>query len=135
MFENINKMFNFHQKSLNIYALRQEVLASNIANVDTPGYTAVDINFKNELTKILNQNKTKSEIILKKTSFNHLDKKIYNSPVLKLIPVQSNSIQKNCNTVDMNRERVEFINNSLKYQASLVFIKNEIKNIMYVLQG
>ena len=53
MFSKINQIFDFHQKSLNLYAKRQEILASNIANADTPGYKSVDINYTNELNKII----------------------------------------------------------------------------------
>ncbi|QCI24403.1 flagellar basal body rod protein FlgB [Buchnera aphidicola (Muscaphis stroyani)] len=136
MFEKINKSFDFNQNVLNLYSKRQEILTSNIANSDTPGYKAMDISFKNEFNKIINKNNMRNkEIFLTKTSPYHLDlhKNVLSS--IKIIPVKSNEIKKNKNTVDMNRERIQFIQNSLKYQSSLAFIKNEIKNIMHVLQG
>ncbi|AHG60050.1 flagellar basal body rod protein FlgB [Buchnera aphidicola] len=133
MFNQINQVFDFNQKALNIYVKRQEILASNIANADTPGYKAVDINFKDELNKTLNKKDTK--IILKKTSPNHLNGKNNHISLLKIIPVISNNIKPDGNTVNMDRERIEFVNNSLKYVSTLAFIKNEIKNIIHVLQG
>jgi flagellar basal-body rod protein FlgB len=39
---------------LDIAATRQKVLASNIANADTPGYKAKDISFQKELDRVLN---------------------------------------------------------------------------------
>ncbi|BAB13042.1 flagellar basal-body rod protein flgB [Buchnera aphidicola str. APS (Acyrthosiphon pisum)] len=112
---------------------RQEILSANIANADTPGYKSIDFNFKNELNKTLYKNK--KTIFLKKTSPNHLNEKHKNLFLLKTIPVLTNQIKQDGNTVNMDRERIEFLNNSIKYQSSLVFIKNEIKNMMYVLKG
>ncbi|MEJ5227438.1 flagellar basal body rod protein FlgB [Thermodesulfovibrio sp.] len=39
------------QKIMDICSYRQKILASNIANADTPGYKAKDINFQEELKK------------------------------------------------------------------------------------
>jgi len=133
MFDKINEIFDFNQKALNLYAKRQEILSANIANADTPGYKAIDINFKNEMNKIIN--KKNKHIFLKKTSPHHLNSKYENLYLLKTIPVITNQVKQDGNTVNMDRERIEFINNSLKYQASLVFIKNEIKNMMHVIKG
>src|SRR3972149_1777467 len=45
MIESLDKLFQFHQNALNVRAFRQQLLASNIANADTPGYKARDIDF------------------------------------------------------------------------------------------
>ncbi|QCI21057.1 flagellar basal body rod protein FlgB [Buchnera aphidicola (Hyperomyzus lactucae)] len=137
MFDKINKIFDFSQNALNLYAKRQEILSSNIANADTPGYKSIDIDFKNELSKVLQQKNIKNKnILLKKTSLYHLNGKNNHSFSLKFIPVvDANQIKPDGNTVDMDRERIEFIDNSLKYQSSLIFMKNQIKNIMSVLKG
>jgi len=133
MFDKINQIFDFNQQALNLYAKRQEILSANIANADTPGYKAVDINFKNEMNKIIKKKNT--HIFLKKTSPYHLNSKFENLILLKTIPITTNQVKQDGNTVNMDRERIEFINNSLKYQASLVFIKNEIKNMTNVIKG
>ncbi|QIQ41922.1 MAG: flagellar basal body rod protein FlgB [Buchnera aphidicola (Microlophium carnosum)] len=136
MFDKINQIFNFSQQALNLYAKRQEILSSNIANSDTPGYKSIDIDFKHEFGKMLNKKNLNSRnIFLKKTSPYHLNAQHENLFSLKTIPVITNQIKQDGNTVNMDRERIEFINNSFKYQSSLVFMKNEIKNMMHVLQG
>ncbi|CAL4326396.1 flagellar basal body rod protein FlgB [Buchnera aphidicola] len=136
MFNNINKVFNFGQQALNLYAQRQEILASNIANADTPGYQSKDMNFEKELNKILKNRDIKNKyIILKKTSPNHLNARYNNIISLEIKPVINNEIKPDGNSVNMDRERIEFVNNSLKYQSSLTFIKNEIKNMKHVIQG
>ncbi|OHC90606.1 MAG: flagellar basal-body rod protein FlgB, partial [Sideroxydans sp. RIFOXYD2_FULL_59_7] len=45
----IDEMFQFHQVALNLRAARQELIASNIANADTPNYKAKDIDFSSAL--------------------------------------------------------------------------------------
>ncbi|CAL4323360.1 Flagellar basal body rod protein FlgB [Buchnera aphidicola (Protaphis terricola)] len=136
MFNKINKMFNLHQNLLNLYSKRQEVLSSNIANSETPKYKAMDIKFKDIFKKILKKNNSHfSKIFLQKTSKNHLTPKEKNFFQLKVKPVNTNIIKENGNTVDMNRERIEFLKNTLKYEENLVFIKNEIKNIIRVIKG
>lgn len=133
MFDKINKTLDFNQNLLNFYAKRQEILSSNIANADTPNYKAMDINFKDEMEKIIK--KSNLDIQLTKTSSHHLNPRKKNFFIFEVKPITSKEIQSNGNTVDMNRERIEFIKNTLKYEENLVFIKNEIKNIMNVLKG
>lgn len=138
MFEKINNMFNLNKNLLNLYAKREEILSSNIANSETPNYKAMDINFKDAFKKILNKDNTHSfAITLKTTSKNHLtqNSKKNNISLFSIIPVKTKNIKIDGNTVDMNRERIEFTKNTLKYEENLIFIKNEIKNLMHVLKG
>ncbi|QNS02015.1 MAG: flagellar basal body rod protein FlgB [Buchnera aphidicola (Pentalonia nigronervosa)] len=136
MFTKINHMFDFNQNMLNLYSKQQEILASNIANVDTPGYNAIDINFKETLKNVINQtSKNYKKINLQHTSSGHLNPKVKNTFFYNIQPVIQQQIKSNRNTVDMNYERVNFLKNSLKYQSILVFMKNDIKNIQQVLQG
>ncbi|MBZ2279980.1 flagellar basal body rod protein FlgB, partial [Buchnera aphidicola] len=69
MFDKINTFFDFNKTALNLYSKRQEILASNIANADTPGYHSMDIDFLYELKKNMKtSNVQKTQIDLKKTS-------------------------------------------------------------------
>ena len=45
MFSKIDRDIGFVQSALNVRAMRQEVLASNLANADTPNYKARDVDF------------------------------------------------------------------------------------------
>lgn len=138
MFEKINTMFNLHEKLLNLYAQREEILSSNIANAETPNYKAMDINFKDAFKTIFK--KSNSHFLnntLKSTSEKHLQPKLKKSNIsmFTIKPVTNKNIKIDGNTVDMDRERIEFMKNTLKYEQNLIFIKNEIKNIMHVLKG
>lgn len=128
MFKDLSEEFELNKKILNLRAYQEELISSNIANIDTPGYKSKEINFSYELKKII-----KNHIFtLKTTSKKHLcpikTNNNYN------IHINFKNPSSNGNTVDMNRERINFLNNSLKYQADIVFFNNKIKNIMHVLQ-
>ncbi len=53
MLDRLDAALRFQQEALNLRAQRQEILAANIANADTPGYQARDIDFASELKKVM----------------------------------------------------------------------------------
>ncbi len=55
MIDKLDAALRFGQEALNLRAQRQEILAANIANADTPGYQARDIDFAGQLNKVLEQ--------------------------------------------------------------------------------
>ncbi|WP_426765996.1 flagellar basal body rod protein FlgB [Erwinia aphidicola] len=133
----INKLdgaFRFQQEALSLLSRRQEVLASNIANADTPGYMARDIDFSQQLQNSLaNQSMAKSPVSLSLTSNRHIEgqgKVFDDASLLYRIPDQPSA---DGNTVDMDRERISFADNSVKYQSSLTFLGADIKKMMSVL--
>lgn len=102
---------SMHERALALRAYRQEILASNIANADTPNYKAVDIDIKQALKS--------------------------NTP-LSQVPVQF-SVTSNAgvdgNTVDMDMERVKFAENSLMYEFAVDKVKGKYKSMMDLLQN
>ncbi len=58
MNQTLDSLFNYYQTAMSLRSHRQEVLASNISNADTPGYKARDFNFGQALTTALNGNAT-----------------------------------------------------------------------------
>ncbi len=51
MINKLDDAFRFQQQALNLLTRRQDILASNIANADTPGYQARDIDFSGQLKR------------------------------------------------------------------------------------
>jgi flagellar basal-body rod protein FlgB len=49
-------------KAMDAYALRQKAIASNIANIDTPGYKRLDVDFEEELMKAQRLSSTQKEL-------------------------------------------------------------------------
>ncbi|WP_406703960.1 flagellar basal body rod protein FlgB [Sodalis sp.] len=134
MLDKLGEELHFQQTTLNILNRRQDVLAANIANADTPGYQARDIPFTRELRRAIEQGQQRSNnLSLSLTSRQHIPAEgvahVDNS-LLYRIPDQPSA---DGNTVDMDRERVNFADNGMKYQASLSFINGQIKSMMSVL--
>ena len=94
---------------------RLELLASNIANVDTPGYQARDIDFRAELEKT--QRKT---IPMQSTNQSHIlnfSSSSSVSPTIAFRPVAQDSLDKN--TVDLDQERATFAENAIRTQFAI----------------
>ncbi|HEY3326679.1 MAG TPA: flagellar basal body rod protein FlgB [Novimethylophilus sp.] len=107
----------FHEKALGLRAQRQQLLASNIANADTPNYKAVDI----DVEAVLQEVKAGREpLAMAATSPEHLAGQTSSGqsrlPIKYRIPLQPSL---DGNTVDMQVEQAKFSENALKYQFSL----------------
>ena len=104
---------NFHERAIGLRAYRQQLLASNIANADTPGYKAVDIDIQ---TALRNGQSVGSNI-----------------PLQYEIPSQASV---DGNTVDMDVQRVKFAENAFMYDYEVDRVKKKemddlLKNIPY----
>ncbi|MGL4277114.1 MAG: flagellar basal body rod protein FlgB, partial [Morganella morganii] len=60
MLDKLNATFAFQQQALSLRETRQTILASNIANADTPGYQARDIDFSRQLKQAMNNGTVKN---------------------------------------------------------------------------
>ncbi|VEA66414.1 Putative proximal rod protein [Serratia plymuthica] len=135
MIDKLDAALSFGQEALNLRAQRQEILAANIANADTPGYQARDIDFAGQLNKVLEQGRASgSGIALNMTSARHIPAQNMQPPQLDLLFRVPDQPSMDGNTVDMDRERTHFADNSLKYQTDLTLINGQIKGMMSVLQ-
>ncbi len=136
MLDKLDAALNFGTEALNLRAQRQEILASNIANADTPGYQARDIDFASELKRTLEQGRAQgSGMSLALTSARHIPAQTTQLPELNLMYRIPDQPAADGNTVDMDRERTQFADNSLKYQTDLTLISSQLKGMMNVLQG
>jgi len=133
MVDSLDKLFQFHQNALNVRAFRQQLLAANIANADTPGYKARDIDFAAAL-RAATAGQPASAGSLRVTSDKHLAGAAGDEPAAVLYrSVQQPSIDGN--TVDMDMERNRFAENAVHYEANLAVLTNEIKLMLAALQG
>lgn len=124
-----------HQNALVLRSQRAEVLASNIANADTPGYKARDIDFKSALESVKAQTaEGRFNTSLATTNSKHIQ--INNSAnatdVLYRVPIQPSL---DGNTVDGLIEKSSFAENALHYQASLTFLDGKFKGMLAALKG
>ena len=136
MITTLDDAFRFHEVALNLRAHLQQVLASNIANADTPTYKARDFDFVAELGTALASRGSLQASVMTRTSSGHL-KGIDHGPVgpaaLKYrVPVQASV---DGNTVEMDAERAQFADNAVRYETSITLLGMQIKSLLSAIQG
>ena len=133
MVNKIDQYMGFHEAALSIRGQRQQMLASNIANADTPNYKARDIDFSAAMGQALNRSGGNSAE-LAKTSVSHLNAQgSVNGTAALYRPSVQGSVDGN--TVDMDVERNQFTDNAIRYEASLTILNMQIRNILSAIQG
>jgi len=141
MSSRIDDALRFNQTALNLRAARQELIASNIANADTPNFKAKDIDFASALKDATALKDTAAgaspKMAMNTTSAAHLSPAGDGNTVMGA-PVQYRKVLQpsaDGNTVDMDVERAQFADNALRYEASVKFISDDIKAMLAVIQG
>ena len=155
MFANLTRGLDFQSQALVLRAERQRVIASNIANADTPGYVGRDVNFKEAMGAALEQSNT---TLGNRLPLAHSQAVQVNSTAMPLgtthpahIALQSTlgelgsdsgltyTLQSqpslDGNSVDLDRERANFVDNSVRYEATLRFINGSSRTILSAIQG
>jgi len=126
----LNKSFQLHSQALSIRSQQAEVIAGNIANADTPGYKAKGIDFKQSLA----QASQKQQTGMSRTNEKHFDVRTAQSNNVQFrVPDQPDT--GDGNTVDVQVERNLYLENSLKYQASVQFLNGKINAMKKVISG
>ena len=133
MLDKIGKEFDFQQRALNLRAYRQEVIASNIANADTPNYKAVDLDFKQALQSAQDG---QGKLAMTVTDDRHLEGNASASASKPAVQYR-NAVQQSLdgNTVDMDVERAAFADNALQYQSTLTFLTKRISMLNSAISG
>ena len=139
MIDRLNQTLNFNAQALLLRSERTRVLASNIANGDTPHYKARDFDFRSALLQATAPTSAASGVRapLARTDGAHMNTSgastsaasptlLYRTPALPSL---------DANTVDMDMERAAFADNTLRYEASLRFINGQIRTLMSAISG
>lgn len=118
MLHKIDRETAFVRAALDLRAQRQEILAANIANADTPNYKARDIDFRAALQRALGAGGQGGALPLARTQAGHLAGAGHAAaaPLMYRSTVQPSL---DGNTVDMDVERAHFTENALHYQFLL----------------
>ncbi|WP_414830095.1 flagellar basal body rod protein FlgB [Alteromonas sp. H39] len=121
---NLDNLVGFHQKALSLRTDRMEVIAGNLANANTPGYKARDIDFN----KAMESARAGQRQDLVKTHEKHISGSMASNTFLEYrVPTQPDT--GDGNTVEVQAERNRFLDNGLRYQASLEFLNGKIKGM------
>lgn len=128
---NFDSALGIHADALRVRSQRSEMLASNLANAETPGYKARDIDFQAAM-KMAQSNQSGG---LNATHQKHFQTQPNDaaSPAVKYRTVMQDSLDGN--TVDEQIEQSQFMQNSVQYQASLEFLGSSFQGMTKALRG
>ncbi|AET90454.1 flagellar basal body rod protein FlgB [Caballeronia cordobensis] len=152
MLDRLDKEFAFGREALDVRAYRQELLSSNIANADTPGYKARDVDFSTALAGALKHGGGASNNATLKmaqpvsvsasgamavTSKGHMSGASTltasggpSDDYGKLAYRVPNQPSLDGNTVDLDAERVQFADNALHFEAGMTVLSSQIKSML-----
>ena len=123
----LDNPFGLHEKALSLRNQRLELIASNIANADTPHFKARDLDFKKVLSGV-------NPSPMASTHQRHFDTGETESPNAILFRVPYNTAVDG-NTVEMDVEQAKYGEAAIQYQATLQFLENRISGIRKSLRG
>ena len=155
MLDKMTNQLNFHGNALVLRGERQRAIASNIANADTPGYVARDFKFGDALREATGVTSsatgTPGAAVTRlatsgsygtagTTDPHHIPLPTVNSSTsidrqgALGYAVQTQPSLDN-NSVDLDRERANFVDNAVRYEATLRFINGNAKPMLSAIQG
>lgn len=148
MIANMVRTLDFDSKALVLRAERQRIIASNIANADTPGYAARDLDFK-EAMNHANDSASTPRLSTHRSAQNSATSTPAHARHIPLPGIAGGSLDDSSNlayttqsqptadsnSVDLDRERANFSDNSVRYEATLRFINGRSKGLLSAIQG
>lgn len=119
---------NVLDKAADASWIRNEVIANNIANVDTPGYKRQDVNFEDQLRKAM-----------KNSRYTSIDERVANVDLDRLKPITYRdhatvSYRLDGNNVDIDTENVELASNQIRYQGLTDSISKHFEGLQLVMK-
>jgi len=129
---NFDSALGIHADALRVRSQRAELLASNLANTDTPNYKARDIDFQSAM-KMAASNQSTGMVSTNSKHFQTSNNAHFNSPAVQYRTTMQDSLDGN--TVDEQIEQAEFMQNSVQYQASLNFLGSKFKGLLTAIKG
>ncbi len=130
---NIDSYLAPHADALRLRAKRTEMIATNIANSDTPGYKARDLAFGDTLADARNASSLPA-LAMATSSHQHLRASRL-GPGARVMFRQPEQASLDGNTVEKHLEQARFAENSVRYQASLQFAKRRVDSLIRSLRG
>lgn len=120
---NLDSYLGVHARALQLESRRTELLAANLANADTPGFKARDIDFRKALA-------TASDAA--QSAGGTLDRNALESVTAYRVPTAPSL---DGNTVDPQLEQAAFAENNVRYQATLTLLNGKLRSLMTAITG
>ncbi|ABV37691.1 flagellar basal-body rod protein FlgB [Shewanella sediminis HAW-EB3] len=128
---NFDKALGVHQYTLGIRSQRAQVISSNIANADTPHYKARDLDFDKAMQAATSR---QNGLSMSRSDVKHFDlTALSGQNTAYRVPNQPDT--GDGNTVDIQQEQSEFMQNALEYQMSLGFLDSKFSGLKKALRG
>ena len=148
MFDKLTSGLAFQGQALVARAERQRVIASNIANADTPNYRARDFDFKAAMAQALGETGYQVARPVAPGTYQSDYRATAHLPLNRIqgsqllgeadkemgYTVQTQPAMDD-NSVELDRERATFVDNSVRYEATLRFINGGSKTILTAITG
>lgn len=125
-----DKALGIHPQAMGVRVQRAEIIANNLANADTPGFKARDIDFRAILSA---ESDSMSSVRLDKTDNGHMDGLLSPDEGLKFRNPHQPGIDGN--TVETQVEHSEYMQNSMRYQATFNFLNSKFKGLTGAIKG
>jgi flagellar basal-body rod protein FlgB len=125
---NFNNALGVHPDAMLLRGKRAEILANNLANSDTPGFKARDMNFQAQLAK-----ETQNGMAMTSTNSAHISGSSSQSNDLFYRNPSQPSIDGN--TVDTQLEQTIFTRNAMDYNSSFEFLSSKFKGLKSAIRG
>lgn len=132
MLDQLTAGLNFQSNALLLRSQRQQVLASNIANADTPGYVARDFDFSQALRSAASG---VAPSAVSTTDARHLRLGQADPLNPELAYTVQTEPSQDGNSVDLDRERANFVDNSIRYESTLRFINGHVRTMLSAISG
>ena len=133
MLNRLTASLDFQGQALALRSERQRLLASNIANADTPGYVARDMDFASALRQATGDSAVPSTLAT--STPGHIAAATGARAEANLQYASPSQTNLDRNSVDMDRERAAFADNSVKYEATLRFINGNVRTMLDAIKG
>ena len=134
MLNQLTQALDYHGQALSLRSERQRLIASNIANADTPGYTARDLDFSQALREATGAARATGAMAA--TRSGHMAGRSNGArSEANLLYATASQTNLDSNSVDMDRERANFVDNAVKYEATLRFINGNVRTMLDAIKG
>ena len=129
---NFDSYLGVHENALNIQARRAQVLASNLANTDTPGYKAREIDFKSHMQSLGRDNTSPDSLMQTHALHMKPDSFIDGYELKYRIPYQPSL---DGNTVEQQVEMSAYSDNAMRYLMSLRLLSGKFNTLTSAIKG
>lgn len=136
MLDRITGTLDFNAQALKLRAERQQVIAGNIANADTPGYKAVDFDFSRALSEATATQSAGASTLATSSAGHLASARAFGSDGAARLQYRTvGQPSMDANTVDTDVEQARFADNTVRYEASLKFLNGQIRTLMSAITG